>query len=94
MSWGFDIRRCPAQKLATNISKFIFENIIKQDQFWIQSAVNFYHERTFPYGCQVSIGYGEKPKNIKQWKFNNKYKMQLRRWLCEKLRMIDQHELN
>lgn len=94
MSWGFDIRRCPAQKLATNLSKFVFESIIKKDQFWIQPAANFTHERTFPYGCQVSIGYGEKPKNIKKWKFNNKLRMQIRRWLCEKLRMIDQNELN
>jgi hypothetical protein len=94
MSWGFDIRRCPAQKLATNVSKLIFETIINKDQFWIQPAANFHHERTFPYGCQVSIGYGEKPKNITQWKFDNKLKMQIRRWLCEKLRMIDQNELN
>jgi hypothetical protein len=94
MSWGFDIRRCPAQKLATNLSKLVFETIIKTDQFWIQPAANFYHERTFPYGCQVSIGYGTKPNNIHQWKFNHKFRMQLRRWLCEKLRMIDQNELN
>jgi hypothetical protein len=94
MSWGFDTRRCPAQKMATNISKIVFENIIKTDDFWIELAANFQHERTFPYGCQVSIGYGQKPNNVKQWKFNHKLRMQIRRWLCEKLRMINQNELN
>jgi hypothetical protein len=94
MSWGFDTRRCPAQKLATNISTLLFENIIQKDSFWIQPAANFIHERTFPYGCQVSIGYGTIPNEAKSWKFNNKFRMQLRRWLCEKLRMIDQNELN
>jgi hypothetical protein len=94
MSWGFDTRRCPAQKLATNISILVFENIIQKDSFWIQPAANFQHERTFPYGCQVSIGYGTITNQAKSWKFNNKFRMQLRRWLCEKLRMIDQNELN
>ncbi|CAF1237265.1 unnamed protein product [Adineta steineri] len=94
MSWGFDVRRCPAQKLATNISRLIFENIIHKNQFWIQPAANFQHERTFPYGCQVSLGYGDKPHDVKLWKFNNKLKMQFQRWLFEKLRMIDQNELN
>ena len=93
MSWGFDIRRCPAQKLASNVSSLVFENIIKRD-FWIEPAKNFQHERTFPYGCQVWIGYGEKPIEANSWKFENKLRMQLRRWLCEKLRMIDQNELN
>ena len=94
MSWGFDIRRCPAQKLATNLSSLVFETIVNTDQFWIEPAANFQHERTFPYGCQVSIGYGLKPKDAHLWKFSNKFRMQLRRWACEKLRMIDQHELN
>ncbi|UJR19983.1 hypothetical protein I4U23_023117 [Adineta vaga] len=94
MSWGFDIRRCPAQKLATNVSKLVFQTIVNQERFWIQPAANFQHERTFPYGCQVWIGHGEKPKNVHRWKFENKLRMQLRRWACEKLRMIDQNELN
>jgi hypothetical protein len=94
MSWGFDIRRCPAQKLATNLSILLFENIIQTERFWIQPAANFIHERTFPYGCQVSIGYGNKPTNIHQWKFNNKFQMQFRRWICEKLRIINQNEFN
>ncbi len=94
MSWGFHMRRCPAQILATNLSKLVFETIIHTEQFWIQPAANFHHERTFPYGCQVSMGYGNKPNNIEQWKFNNKFRMQLRRWLYEKLRIIDQNELN
>ncbi|CAF1462573.1 unnamed protein product [Adineta ricciae] len=94
MSWGFDIRRCPAQKLATNVSKLVFQTIVNQEGFWIEPAANFQHERTFPYGCQAWIGYGEKPKNARRWKFENKLRMQLRRWLCEKLRMIDQNELN
>ncbi|CAF4486854.1 unnamed protein product, partial [Rotaria magnacalcarata] len=29
MSWGFDIRRCPAQKLATGVSQLVFENILR-----------------------------------------------------------------
>ena len=94
MSWGFDVRRCPAQKLATNLSKLVFQTIIHTDLFWIVPAANFYHERTFPYGVQVALGYGQKTKNIHQWKFDHKLRMQFRRWLCEKLRMIDQNELN
>ncbi|CAF4912004.1 unnamed protein product, partial [Rotaria magnacalcarata] len=61
MSWGFDIRRCPAQKLATGVSQLVFENILRGGDFWIRPARNFEHERTFPYGCQVCIGYGEIP---------------------------------
>ncbi|CAF3027181.1 unnamed protein product [Rotaria sp. Silwood2] len=94
MSWGFDIRRCPAKKIATNISKLVFENIIKTEGFWIKPAKNFEHERTFPYGCQVWIGYGQIPNEVNSWKFNRKFQMQCRRWLCERLRMIDQNELN
>ncbi|CAF4072995.1 unnamed protein product, partial [Rotaria sp. Silwood1] len=94
MTWGFDIRRCPAQKMATNISKLIFETIIKTENFWIKPAKNFQHERTFPYGCQVWIGYNEIPNEVNTWKFDGKFQMQCRRWLCEKLRMIDQNELN
>jgi hypothetical protein len=94
MSWGFDTRRCPAQKIATNISKLTFQNIITHQSFWIQPAFNFQHERTFPYGCQVWIGYGQKPDQVKLWTFKNKLKMKFRRWLFEKLRMINQNELN
>ncbi|CAF4012355.1 unnamed protein product, partial [Rotaria sp. Silwood1] len=61
---------------------------------WIKPAKNFQHERTFPYGCQVWIGYNEIPNEVNTWKFDGKFQMQCRRWLCEKLRMIDQNELN
>ncbi|CAF1147423.1 unnamed protein product [Rotaria sordida] len=94
MSWGFDIRRCPAQRIATNISKLVFEHIINEENFWIKPAKNFQHERTFPYGCQAWIGYGQIPDDANSWKFNGKFQMQCRRWLCEKFRMIDQNELN
>ncbi|CAF1281276.1 unnamed protein product [Rotaria magnacalcarata] len=94
MSWGFDIRRCPAQKLATGVSQLVFENILRGGDFWIRPARNFEHERTFPYGCQVCIGYGEIPSDANSWTFDGKFRMQCRRWLCEKLRMIDQNELN
>ena len=94
MSWGFDIRRCPAQKMATTITKLIFQRIINTDGFWVETAKNFIHERTFPYGCQLWIGYGEKPDQAHKWKFPNKFRMQIRRWACEKFRMLDQNELN
>lgn len=94
MSWGFDIRRCPAQKLATGVSRLVFESIVNTNNFWVKPAKNFQHERTFPYGVQAWIGYGEMPREANSWNFDGKLTMQCRRWLCEKLRMIDQHELN
>lgn len=97
LSWGFDIRRCPAQELGTHLSQKIFQHWIDQsEQLWIIPAKNFHHERTFPYGCQLWIGYGEKPSSIieQQWIFPNEFRMKVRRWFCEKVRMIDQSELN
>ena len=94
MSWGFDVRRCPAQKLATNLSKFVFQSFIQNEHFWVIPAKNFQHERTFPFGCQLAIGHGQIPSDIHKWTFPGKFQMQFRRWLCEKLRMIDQRELN
>ena len=94
LSWGFDSRRCPAQKFATDICKRVFQTIIHTEGFWVEPAKNFDHERTFPYGCQLWIGYGPKPDQAKHWTFPNKLRMQWRRWTCEKLRMFDQKELN
>ena len=94
LSWGFDSRRCPAQKMGTNIATLFFEEIIHADGFWSVPARNFAHERTFPYGCQLWVGYGEQPVDAAHWMYPNKLRMQLRRWSCEKLRMFDQNELN
>ncbi|CAF1032268.1 unnamed protein product [Didymodactylos carnosus] len=93
MSWGFDVRRCPAQKMATNIVKLVFENIINTEGFWIQPALNFDHGRSFPFGCQAWVGYGQQPDNAATWKFNHKFKMQFNRWVFDRLRMFDQNEL-
>lgn len=94
MSWGYNVRRCPGQKVGTLLVKLVFKTITEKDGFWIQPASNFDHERTFPYGCQVWIGYGKKPDNVATWTFNNKFKMLIRRWIYERLRMFDQNELN
>jgi len=94
LSWGFDMRRCPAKKFGTDIVKLVFETITKRDGFWIEPASNFDHERTFPFGCQVWIGYGQRSNDTLTWQFNNKLQMQIRRWIFEKIRIIDQFELN
>lgn len=94
MSWGFDIRRCPAQQIATKISKKIFFQIVEREGFWIEKATNFHHERTFPFGCQLWIGFGRKPDEARRWIYPNEFQMKIKRWINEKIRMFDQFELN
>ncbi|CUI17470.1 hypothetical protein PNK_1864 [Candidatus Protochlamydia naegleriophila] len=92
ISWGFDARICPATKIGYNLSKKIFQDIIFKEQLWIQPASNFKHERTFPAGCQVWVGEGEKPSSV-QWTFKGKWKNQLQQWIFSRLRVLDQGEL-
>lgn len=91
ISWGFDTRSCPASRIGYNLSKKVFQEVILKEDVWIQPASNFIHDRTFPAGCQVWMGTGEKP-NIK-WNFKGKYRNYLKQWLFSRLRVIDQGEL-
>jgi len=94
LSWGFDIRRCPAQQIATKLTKKLFLSFVDPEHFWICKAKNFHHERTFPYGCQLWIDYGIKPRHAQQWIYPNQFQMKVKRWFHEKIRMIDQYEFN
>ena len=92
ISWGFDARSCPATKIGYNLSKRIFQKILLNENVWIQPASNFKHDRTFSEGCQVWVGEGAKPTSLK-WKFNGKWKHQLKKWFFSRLRILDQGEL-
>lgn len=94
LSWGFDIRRCPAQQIGTKLCKRIFADLIRSDGFWVVKAENFVHERTFPYGCQLWLGHGPKPPHAARWTFPHQFRLKCKRWINEKIRMIDQNELN
>ena len=90
LSWGFDARSCPATKIGYNLTKTVFQNILKQP-IWLQAASNFNHARTFSFGCQMWIGEGLKPSFT--WKFQGKWKKQLKHWLFGRFRVLHQWEL-
>ncbi|MBS0635008.1 MAG: hypothetical protein JSR37_06065 [Verrucomicrobia bacterium] len=90
ISWGFDARGCPATKLGYNLSKAIIEKILQDKTLWIVPAANFTHTRTFPLGCQVWIGRGEKPTS---WTFAGKWRTLFKQWFNSRLRLFDQQEL-
>jgi hypothetical protein len=92
ISWGFDTRGCPATKIGYQLSKHIFQNFIENKELWIASASNFKHQRTFPNGCQMWIGKGNKPTSL-AWKYQMNLKTSLSQWISSRLRMIDQREL-
>ncbi len=92
LSWGFDARSCPATKIGYNLAKAIVQKIIANEKLWIEPASNFTHERTFPHGCQLWIGTGQKP-TFPQWKFSGKWKNELKQWFYSRLRVLDQGEL-
>lgn len=92
ISWGFDARACPASKIGYHLSKTIFQKVISEKDLWIVAASNFKHDRTFPVGCQVWIGKGEKPDSLK-WQFKDKWKNHFQQWFFSRLRVIDQGEL-
>lgn len=92
ISWGFDARSCPATKIGYNLSKKVFQKILLNKNVWLQPASNFKHNRTFPAGCQLWIGEGEKPISLK-WKFKGQWKNQFQQWWFSRLRVIDQREL-
>lgn len=93
ISWGFDTRGCPAKRAGTNLSKTLFLKITDKPNFWIQPASNFKHERTFPNGCQLWLGYGIKPNSL-EWKFKGHWKNKFFQWINCQRRLFSQHELN
>ncbi|CAF1559158.1 unnamed protein product, partial [Adineta ricciae] len=68
MLCDFDIRRCSAEQLATDISKLAFQTTVNHKGFSIQPTASFQRKMSFTHSCQAWIAHEEKPVNVHQWK--------------------------